>query len=120
MNSFKTILNGQPTTIHVSDKTWEASPRWDLCFEYWLLDDGKPHHRQYANCVDVKTDEKDEKKLRAILTQKAEAVVAAVQADFDERFQHELDEINEFVGQVDEKLLRRTELESIISERRVR
>jgi len=115
----KTTLNGQPATIHVSDKTKEASPRWQLCFEYWLLDKGKPHHWEYANCIDVKTDEKDAKKLEAILIERAVALVAAAQAEFDGRFEREKDEIDEYLDKdkIDEKLVRKIEVEAEIAAR---
>jgi len=113
----KTTLNGQPAVIHVSDKTKEASPRWQMCFEHWLLDEGKPHHWEYANCIDVKTDEKDARKLMALLIERAVALVAAAQAEFDGRFEREKDEIDEYVEKIDEKLVRRVKIEAEIAAR---
>jgi hypothetical protein len=121
MANFKieTTLNDQPAVIHVSDKTREASPRWQLCFEYWLLDRGLPVEMRYANCIAVKTDEKDEEKLSALLIERAVGLVAAAQAEFDKRFERELEAIDEYVGQIDEKLERRAKIEAEIAEREV-
>jgi len=110
----KTTLNDQPAVIHVSDKTKEASPRWQLCFEYSLLDRGVPVEMRYANCIVVKTDEKDVEKLEAILIERAVGLVAAAQAEFDGRFQREKEEIDEYVERVDEKLVRRAKIEAKI------
>ena len=119
MANFKieTTLNGQPAVIHVSDKTKERAPRWQMCFEYSLLDRGLPVEMRYANCIAVKTDEKDARKLEALLIERAVGLVAAAQAEFDGRFERELEEVREFVEQVDEKLVRRAELEAEIATR---
>jgi len=115
----ETKLNGEDATIHVFDKTKEASPHWQMCFEYWLLDQGKPDHWELANCIDVKTDEKDAKKVEALLVERAVAFVAAAQAEFDGRFVQEKEEIDEYVEKIDEKLARRAELEAEIAAREV-
>ena len=119
MANFKieTTLNGEPAVIHVSDKTKEASPRWQMCFEYPRLDKGAVADIQYANCIDMKTDEKDAKALEAILIERAVAYVAAAQEYFDGRFEREKEEIDEYVERGDEKLERRAELEAELVER---
>jgi len=115
-----TTLNGEPAVIHVSDKTGEAAPRWQLCFEYSLVDRGVPVEMRYANGVTVKTDEKDARKLEALLIERAVGLVAAAQTEFNGRFQRELEEVVEYVDGVDEKLVRVADLEAEIAEREVR
>ena len=122
MANFKieTTLNGRPAVIHVSDKTQEASPRWQLCFEYSLVDKGMPVEMRYANCITVKTDEKDAKKLEALLIERAVGLVAAAQAEFDGRFEREKDEIAEHHERDVEMQEKVADLQAEIDARQVR
>ena len=117
MSTLKTTLNGAAATIHVFDRTKEQVSRYSLCFEYALLDQGKPHHVEYANCVDVKTNEQDAKKIDALLIARAVEVVAAAQVEFDKRFEVEKVALDEYIERVDEKLARKAEVEAEIAAR---
>ena len=61
----------------------------------------------------------DFQQIEALLIERAVAFVAAAQAEFDGRFEREKEEIDEYVGQFNEKLARGTELEAEIAARKV-
>ena len=125
----ETILNDRPATIHVQDRRRDLF-EVQLSFEFVILSDGQVADSRYANCIGISTvtclptgmDRTDPLGLDhaerdAAIIEVAGTYVAARQAEFDNRFVREKEEIDEFVGQIDEKLARRAELESIIAAR---
>jgi hypothetical protein len=116
----ETTLNGQPATIHVQDRRADLF-EVQLSFEYVLNDsqDGCPTY--YANSIGMSTVSRTDPlglpyaRRDAAIIAAARAYVASSQEELAGSLQRELDEINEFVEQIDEKLARRDELVKIIA-----